>query len=200
MGFGGLLLGAVTARFAADVDPDLLGDLNRLIHQVEAGQRVPQPRLRHRLQADRIGLTSHRHRLVGTGDRIDFDLDTRGKSLPNVLGAVYTAGRLSGLDRSAAFGAIRRGIAWRGTEGDLLVTRLGAETFTDDFVTLRGSDPRAWALALFGLTEATVDKPSIHRRFRELVRAAHPDHGGDAGEAAARLGDLARARRILTQG
>ena len=47
-GFGGLLLGGVIARFIVDVEPDLVDDLFRLTHQQEAGQRVPQPRLRHR--------------------------------------------------------------------------------------------------------------------------------------------------------
>jgi curved DNA-binding protein CbpA len=37
----------------------------------------------------------------------------------------------------------------------------------------------------------------VQRRFRDLVRAAHPDHGGDRGVAAARLAELSEARRIL---
>ena len=56
-GVGGVLLGAVAARFTPELDPDLIPDLVSLTHEVEAGRRIPQPRLRHRLQEDRIGLT-----------------------------------------------------------------------------------------------------------------------------------------------
>ena len=37
----------------------------------------------------------------------------------------------------------------------------------------------------------------IQRRFRALVRDAHPDHGADSEDAAARIADLTEARRIL---
>jgi hypothetical protein len=200
LGFGGLLLGAVTARFVPEVDPDLLPDLERLTRQVEAGYRIPQPRLRHRLQDDRIGLTSHTHRLEGDGEQLRFDLDERGNPTPNVLGAIYTAGRFEGTERAAALGAIRRGLAWRGSMGERLVSHLGGDGVTADLTVLGGRDPRVWALTLLGLTEATVDGPMVSRRFRELVRAAHPDHGGDVDAAAVTIDELTRARRILTKG
>lgn len=200
LGFGGLLLGAVAARFVGGVDPDLLADVDRLTRQIEAGYRIPQPRLRHRLQGDRVGLTAHTHRLHGDGERLSFDLDERGKATPNVLGTIYTAGRLTGTERAAALAAIRRGLAWRGTIGPRLVTHLGGDGAVVDLAALGGRDPRAWALGLLGLTESTIDGKNVNRRFRELVRAAHPDHGGDAGAAASRIDDLSRARRILTRG
>ena len=40
----------------------------------------------------------------------------------------------------------------------------------------------------------------VQRRFRALVRAAHPDHGGDRATAADRLAELSEARRILLAG
>ena len=92
-GFGGLLLGGIVAGFVPDVDPDLLDDLTRLTHQVEAGQRIPQPRLRHRLQDDRVGLSRFRHQLVGNGEELVFELDDDQSPEPNVLAAVYAAGR-----------------------------------------------------------------------------------------------------------
>lgn len=200
LGFGGLLLGGVAARFASGVDPELLGDLDRLSRQVDAGHRISQPRLRHRLQSDRIGLNPHRHRLVGDGEQLTFDIDERGNAMPNVLGVVYAAGRLPGPQRSAALAAIRKGLAWRGEIGPRLVTHLGGDGEVGDLNALGGRDPRAWALGLLGLTEATVETAVVHRRFRELVRSAHPDHGGDTGQAAVRIDDLSRARRILTKG
>ena len=37
--------------------------------------RIPQPRLRHRFQQDRVGLTRSVHRLVGEGEDLDFELE-----------------------------------------------------------------------------------------------------------------------------
>ena len=87
-GFGGLLLGGIVARFIPEVDPDLLDELTRLTHQVEAGQRIPQPRLRHRFQDDRIGLNKCQHRLIGTGEELLFEVHDSIAAEPNVLGAV----------------------------------------------------------------------------------------------------------------
>ena len=44
------------ARFAAEIDPDMVPDLEALTHELEAGRRVSQPRLRFRLQVDTVGL------------------------------------------------------------------------------------------------------------------------------------------------
>jgi DnaJ-class molecular chaperone len=37
----------------------------------------------------------------------------------------------------------------------------------------------------------------IQQRFRDLVREAHPDHGGESDGAGQRMVDLSEARRIL---
>ena len=49
-GFGGLLLGAIVAKYSQMIDAELLEELEILSYQVEQGHRIPQPRLRHRLQ------------------------------------------------------------------------------------------------------------------------------------------------------
>ena len=67
-GFGGLLLGGVVAGHMPGLDPELFDDLHRLTLHLEAGHRIPQPRLRHRFQTDRIGLQRSVHRLRGEGD------------------------------------------------------------------------------------------------------------------------------------
>lgn len=41
------------------------------------------------------------------------------------------------------------------------------------------------------------DRIEIQRRYRQLLIEAHPDHGGQADDAAQRIADLAEARRIL---
>lgn len=55
-GFGGLLLGGIVAQHFGEIDDEMVPDVHRLLAQVERGERVVQPRLRHRLQTDRHGL------------------------------------------------------------------------------------------------------------------------------------------------
>src|SRR5919112_142191 len=47
-GFGGILLGGIVAAHIGELDPDLTGELSRLLDDLEAGRRIAQPRLRHR--------------------------------------------------------------------------------------------------------------------------------------------------------
>jgi curved DNA-binding protein CbpA len=42
-----------------------------------------------------------------------------------------------------------------------------------------------------------IDRDDVNRRFRRLLRAAHPDSGGAAAAAAARIAELTEARVIL---
>ena len=194
-----ILLGAVAAARIVDVDPDLRPDIVRLTRQLEAGERIPQPRLRHRLQQDRVGLTSHRHRLLGGFEGLRLDLDDRGHPAPHVLGAVYAAGRLPGERRPKVFSAIRRGLRWRGGVDSKLIAYLAGDRMLDLSV-LAGEEPRVWALSQLGLEGQDVEAAMVQRRFRELVRAAHPDQGGRAEDAASRIDALARARHILLTG
>ncbi|MCU1496734.1 MAG: hypothetical protein JWM47_687 [Acidimicrobiales bacterium] len=198
-GFGGLLLGGIVAAFVEEVDPELLDDLTRLTHQLEAGRRIPQPRLRHRFQDDRIGLTAHRHRLLGDGQELTFDLG-KGMAEPNVLGAVYAASRVASEHRPAMFTAIRRGLRWRGEIGAQLVEHLSDSRATVGWATLGGRDPVVWALATLGLAPDGRDRDRVQHRFRELLMVAHPDHGGASEGAAERISDLTEARRILLHG
>ena len=60
-------------------------------------------------------------------------------------------------------------------------------------------DHRAWALELLGFPVGTT-KPSskeVKAKFRDRLREAHPDHGGDEMKAAVSIDDLGEARRIL---
>lgn len=197
-GFGGLLLGGIVAEFVPAMDDDLLSDLVRLTHQVEAGQRIPQPRLRHRLQEDRIGLTRYRHQLVGTGEELRFELDADGTPAPHVLAAVYAAGRLSPDVRPSVCRAIRRALGWRGPLDAGFVEMLSESAGTVGWSNLGGRDPVVWALETLGLTDGPeTERVVVQRRFRELLRNAHPDHGGATDGAAQRISDLTEARRIL---
>ncbi|HRW38833.1 MAG TPA: hypothetical protein P5254_14120 [Aquihabitans sp.] len=196
-GFGGLLLGAIASHFAPGMDPDLLDDLDRLAHQVEHGQRIAQPRLRHRLQDDRIGLNRCRHLLEGTGEELRFAIDDRGSPEPNVLAAVYAVGRLASGERPAVMRAVRRGLAWRGELGADFVEHLSESRGTASWSMLGGRDPIVWALGVLGLPPEATERRAVQERFRLLLREAHPDHGGATGDAAQRIGELTEARRIL---
>ena len=54
-----------------------------------------------------------------------------------------------------------------------------------------------WALAVLGLASDTAERALVQARFRELLREAHPDHGGASADAAHRINELTEARRIL---
>lgn len=199
-GFGGLLLGAVAATFIVDMNPDLLGDLVRLSHQVEAGQRIAQPRLRHRLQDDRVGLSRCRHRLSGTGEKLDFDLDHHGSAEPNVLATVYAAGELPEDVRAGVFACLRRSFTWRGNLGPEFVEYVSESGTSSHWSTLGGRDPLMWALDIMGMAPGAAERKAVQNRFRQLVRDAHPDHGGASLDAAQRISELTEARRILLHG
>ncbi len=200
-GAGGILLGAVAARFTPELDPDLTADLVSLTRQVEAGQRIPQPRLRYRLQDDRVGLTRSTHRLFRHDDDGDLNVTfTSDKGLPGqmVLGAIYAASTIPGRSRGRVLAAIRRGIAWRNDIGPALLINLsgtGAAVLHADAL----ADPVGWALRTLGLNSlGTLPKRAVVQScFRQSLIDVHPDHGGDHNDAARRIADITEARRIL---
>jgi hypothetical protein len=198
-GFGGLLLGAVVAGHLGGVDIDLLPDLHRLISEVERGQRVVQPRLRHRLQVDRHGLARSTHRLVGRGEDISFELENNGSALAQVLGAVYAAERLGPTSRHAVAAVLHKAIRWRGPIGPSLVSYLAGVSGARAESLMAFADPVAWALDVLGFDPGTV-RPSrrdVMGRFRTRLMSIHPDHGGDEATASKLIGDVSEARRIL---
>lgn len=201
-GFGGVLLGGVMARFVRELDEDLDEELDALVAELEAGRRIGQPRMRHRLQDDRVGLTRCRHRLSADGERFRFHFDSHiGTPTQHVLCAAYAAAGIDGDGRAAAFAALRKGMDWIGPIDDALVRYLSDRRSLGSSA---GSDPRGWALTLLGLAaerHADEDPDLLHkeisRAFRDLLIQAHPDHGGSVELAADRIADLREARRIL---
>lgn len=204
-GLGGVLLGGVVARFVGGIDPDSIPDLERLTRELEHGRRVAQPRLRHRLQVDTIGLSSVTHRLVSVGDRVDFDFDESCAPEQQILGAVYAAGAMAPTERRPVMGVIRRAIAWGGPVGaDLIATLSGMRSGVGG-TRMALANPTAWALERLGFVAsggvAVVAAPSprdVQRRYREMLREVHPDHGAEVDGAAQRIAELSEARRILT--
>jgi hypothetical protein len=198
-GPGSVLLGGIAARYGPALDGDVEDDeLELLMAQIEAGMRIVQPRLRHRLQVDRVGLLRSDLRLVGDENGPRFQFSTQGSALVCLLGAVYAAGSLATSARHDAFAAIRKGLHWRGPLDEGLVAHLTGRSEGAGWV-LSSLDPVAWSLTVLGFdpTEDRPDKSAVRRRFRDCLRVAHPDHGGAEAAAAERIAELAEARRIL---
>ena len=114
-GYGAVLLSAIAATFAPMLVPELADDYTKLLRQIDRGQRIAQPRLRHRFQQDRIGLTRSTHRLMIEGPRLRFRID-KGTGTPEqfLLAAAYACAPMTVADRAAAIAAINVGVAWRG--------------------------------------------------------------------------------------
>lgn len=206
-GFGGLLLGAVVANHISGVDPEVRPDVTRLIRQVEHGQRVPQPRLRHRFQTDRHGLALSRHRMTGRSDTdrgtngepdtdtVAFDFGSVGSDLSQVLGAVYAVERLAPASRRLIAPVLLLATAWRGPIGPALIAHLAGSHSAELSVL---ADPRAWALQVLGFAPgAKPAKREITRSYRDRMRSVHPDHGGAPADASKAIRELNEARRIL---
>jgi len=200
-GFGPLLLGGIVAVGAEDLDLEDHAALLGLMAQLEAGQRVVQPRLRNRYQVDHQGLARTVGRLVGEGDTLDFDFDGNASPLQMTLAATYAAGGFALCTRPRAFAVLRAALRWRGPIDQSLISHLaGRKGSLPAWSAAVFGDPSAWALDLLGLN--ADDRPprkDIQRRFRQLLREAHPDHGADSDDAAARIAELAEARRILLE-
>jgi hypothetical protein len=211
-GFGGILLGGIVAANIGGLDPELFDDLDRLTHQLQDGHRIPQPRLRHRFQADRVGLTRSVHRLLGAGEDLDLDLQDKAHPAQSVLAAVYAAGRLDWHARAAVMDTIRKAMRWSGPLDRSLVTHLAGLDRGRSWDPRALGDPVAWALGVLDLQGPSPPAPAdtadralpgrsvVVRQFRDLLREAHPDHGGSRDEAAQRIADLTEARRILLSG
>lgn len=204
-GPGGLLLGAVLARFADELDHELKSEMVELMDEVRIGGQIGQPRLRFRLQKDVIGLTRSFHTLRQSADGLRFSFESE-KSLPeqSALAAIYAVGDLPTASRIEVMDVLRRGIDWSGPVGPGLVDYLVGRDLSMRLNThspKRGTlEPLSWALMVLGLDRNEDQQPKasdVQRSYRRLLRDAHPDHGGGEVEAAERIEELTRAREIL---
>jgi len=201
-GPGGVLLGGIVAHHRDELDDDSAESFLRLTMQLQEGQRIVQPRLRHRFQDDRHGLTRSRARLRREDGGLLVEFENKGTGVQLMLGAVYTAGRMAPGPRRAVMDAIRKGLRWSGPLDRRLYAHLsgldGGREWTADVY----EDPVRWALQVLGMDRPAVDadlpdRKVVQRRFRDALRTAHPDHGGATDGAAQRINDLTEARRIL---
>ncbi|HVF74730.1 MAG TPA: hypothetical protein VM938_06750 [Acidimicrobiales bacterium] len=197
-GFGGLLLAAIVGACTPKLDDESRDDIDRLLADLESGKRIVQPRLRHRFQTDTHGLDRSRHRLVGDGEAVDLEVDGHGAVLPQALGALYAAAKLSYRVRPDVFRMLRRATRWEGPGDARLLRYLSSDEAAFRPWRRPGDDEESWALTVLGFeTGVEPARSEILRRFRSLVRDAHPDHGAAAEVAGARITDLTQAKRIL---
>jgi hypothetical protein len=196
-GFGGILLAGIVGANINALDDDLRDEFDVLTNDLERGARIPQPRLRHRFQIDVVGLDRSHHRLVGSGEAMALELDEHGAVLPQVLGAVYAASKLSYQVRASAFRLIRRATRWHGAHDERLMGYLtGDEAAYRPW--LAANHDEGWALKILGFnSHAEPSRSDILTTFRRLIRNSHPDHGAAAEGAGQRITELTQAKRIL---
>ena len=197
-GLGGLLLAAVVSANFHRIDEDLMPDVHRLVDQMVLGERIVQPRLRHRYQVDRHGLARSIHSLHGDGETLEFDFDDHGTPLQHVLGAVYVLERFGPDVRSAVAPLLHRAMKWGGAIGPAFITYVlgGGQSAVSSL-----ADPKAWALEVLGFPPGTAvpAKRDVQRRFRDRLRDVHPDHGGADEDASELIAEITEARRILLE-
>jgi hypothetical protein len=222
--FGGALLGAVIAEHVPGLDEEQLDALHRLVDSARDGLTVPRIALRYRLQTDTHGLDLSRHRItsadVEAGSlRPILELDRHGPPAPQVIGALMAAAALPPSGRRTAFRFVDAALARPGflPEG-LEVRRMyqglpGLRPYPPGTRAPGASVPggpspgdewrgipseRRWAMEVLGLRSGMlVERDDVQKRFRRLVRLAHPDHGAGSAGAAERIAELADAREVL---
>ncbi len=200
-GAGGVLLAGIVAHTAPAVEPELREHLVTVLDTLAAGQRVIQPTVRHRFQRDRVGLTVSTQRLVADGPSLAFEFeDEAPRPVQLALGALYAAASLPAAATEPVFDAIRASLVW-GRQVDASFISWLMDGNPADLADLQAwNDPVSWALEILGIDGVDTGGPPkrvVQRRFRSLLREAHPDHGGMTDEAASRIAELTEARRIL---
>jgi hypothetical protein len=215
--YGAVLVGAVVAEFIDGLDDEQREMLPRLLSDAADGLSVPRIALRHRLQTDTHGLDRSRHRIVSDGGPLALELDAHGWPTPQVLGAVIAAAAMPSSGRRMAFRSIAVAVARPGVPPEGLVVRRllegvpGLRPYAPGAATApNGGDAdvdggwrgvpaeRRWAMEVLGVRAgARIDREDVQRRFRRLLRLAHPDHGATDLGAAERIAELAEARELL---
>jgi hypothetical protein len=196
-GAGGLLLAGIIGEMAPDVQPDLREHLYLLLEDLAAGRRIPQPRVRHRFQTDMVGLLRSSHRLVAEPDGLSFQFEgERGLPVQHALGSLYAAGQLPTSVKEPVFESLRAALVWGKPVDDRFISSImgGRASSLEDLQAW--NDPVSWALETLGLQPGS-NRRSVLKRYRVLVRDAHPDHGAAEKAAAARIAELGQARDIL---
>ncbi len=217
-GFGGVLIGAVVAECVPGLDEEQIDALARLVDVARRGTlSVPRIALRYRLQRDTHGLDLSRHRITSAAVELGslrpvVELDLHGPPAPQVIGALMAGSQLPASGRTVAFRFVDAALARPGELPEGLEVRRryqgltglrppGPGTTTTVGATEEWSgvpSERRWAMEVLGLQAGhAIERNDVQRRFRRLIRVAHPDHGGESAGAAERMAELTEARELL---
>jgi hypothetical protein len=211
---GASLLAAVVAEHLDALDEEQTDALLPLLDDARHGLSVPRIALRYRLQTDVHGLDRSRHRVLGEDGRLVIELDVHGAAVPQLLGAVLAVGALPPTARAAGLRAIRRAVhdGFTPAPGVLVRRVLHGHVWTPPAAGAtwkRGAPPRErvwagvpperrWAMEVLRLApDGGLVRDDVNRRFRVLLREAHPDHGATSAGAAERIAELTEARHVL---
>ncbi|MBT95149.1 MAG: hypothetical protein CL431_04180 [Acidimicrobiaceae bacterium] len=198
-GNGAVLLAGIVARFMPDIDEDFYDDYKKLLYQIQRGERISQPRLRHRFQEDRIGLARTVHRLQDHEGKYRFTFElNEAAAEQNILAAAYSIRQFAYKDRPAVVNLMNKAVRWRGEVGTDFISYLLSRH--DKFVADLGHESsESWALQILGISSINPDAEEVKKQFRKLLRTTHPDTGEDNTkiDAAKRIQELSEARRIL---
>jgi hypothetical protein len=216
-GYGPLLLACVAATTVTGLDEEQTEALGVLLREARNGLSVPRRALRFRLQTDTEGLAYSRHRLLGEGSGLVAELDVHGlHPVPQLLGAVMAAARMAAYPRQLCLRAIEAAVERPGVLPEGVTPRWVTHVQQSSFDFISGPAGAApgkaraadlwwgvpadlrWAMEVFGFPPGSPpDREEILRRFRRLIRLAHPDHGAAHGGAAERIVELGEARKVL---
>ena len=216
-GYGSILLACLAATTVAGLDEEQAEAFLPFLREARHGLAVPRRALRFRLQVDTQGLAHSRHRLLGERQGLVAELDVHGHHpVPQLLGAVMAAADMASYPRQLALRAIEIAVKRPGTLPEGITARWVTHVQRGP-----GDDPpgpapsapgkgragdlwwgvpaeRRWAMEVLGFSpDASLEREDVLRRFRRLIRLAHPDHGAAHGGAAERIVELGEARRVL---
>jgi len=156
--------------------------------------------------------------MLGEEGKIVVELDIHGAPTPQVLGAVMGAAALHASGRGIALDAIRQVVdgRWSGLAPDVEIRVVAEALFNGirpplatagqwnheappEELLWQGVGPdQRWAMEVLGLRAGMdFEREDVSRRFRRLLRDAHPDSGGVTDGAATRIAELTEARSIL---
>jgi hypothetical protein len=216
---GAVLLAAVVAENVLGLDEEQRDLLPKFLFSARDGFDVPRIALRYRLQTDVHGLDRSRHRLLGEEGMLVVELDVHAAPVPQVIGAVMAAAAMGQTTRRRALRAIDAAVAQPGVIPEPLIVRRLVHGVPQERPPLAASGPvgpwngvslpgaakwdgipseRRWAMEVLGLkAEMKIERDDVQKRFRRLLRAAHPDHGAESAGAAERIAELTEARELL---
>jgi hypothetical protein len=217
--YGAALLMAVVAENIDGLDDDQRDLLPKFLKSALDGFNVPRIGLRYRLQTDVHGLDLSRHRLLEDSGVLVVELDVHAAPSPQVIGAIMAAAAMGPTTRRKALRSIEAAIAQPGVIPEPFLVRRLLNGVPSERPPLAASGPvgpingvilpdsakwvgipseRRWAMEVLGIkADVTLDRVDVQKRFRRLLRTAHPDHGGASAGAAERIAELTEARELL---